>query len=382
MIDSSGKVLNSLTFLYYPNGLIQEIQSTGGVSYNNLTEDYVYDKNDRLIRKSSTFNGQTNQRFEYSYDVLGRCISMRRYQRENPVEVKTYTYNHESVLPESEKIQPIGRQSTDVEYAYEYEDTVRTATYRISNIAAIWSCIFSTQPYYPHPEILRKKPPTLHNEMAICANNSPFWYDTIGNVSKKVVNGDTIIQLQLKVFQWSNTEENTKAFKRIQRTEIRKNGIQQLTDRDSTGRIHLQFTRLENGTYSMRQLTEFSVLKRPEICHTYAIYQLYVPQLRTSTYYNTLGLVDSIVSPSSETTVFHYNSQQQLAEQKKVYSSKFTSTTLYTYNANGQLIRETLFSNDGSISSDRHLTYEGKKLKQVTSSMPAPNHTFRFMYEK
>lgn len=381
LIDSVGKVLNTSNLHYYPNGLIQEVQSMGGISHNNLTEDYEYDKNDRLIRKRSTFNGQENHLFVYEYDPQGRCISMQRYQRGTLEETKTYDYNKENTQPESERIQPIGRQSNNDEYEYEYEDTVRTATYRVSTTATIWPCLFVTQPHYPRPEILRKAPPTLYNEMAICANNAPFWYNAIGKPSEKVVNGDTIVQQKLQVIQWSEDGVTPKVVAHIQRTEIRRNGIQELTDRDSTGRIQLQFTRLENGTYSMRKLTEFNVLKRPEIQQTYTVWQVYTPQLMAITYYNAVGLEDSIVSPTSHTTYFYYNNQRQLVERKMDYTSGFISTTVYGYNANGQLIRETMFSTDGSISSDRHLTYEGKKLKQVTSSMPAPVHTYRFYYE-
>lgn len=382
LIDSTGKTIYTGQFHYNTDGLIHEITSFSGSSANNLNEYYTYDKNDRLITKHSTFNGQENQRTEFLYDSLGRNAGFKRFYQGKLQESTAYSYNGRSSTPESERTQHQIYNTGSLHRMYEYTDTMRTAVYSVTYSAVILPDLFATQPRYRTPELLWEKPPTALRPDNL-AFEAPFWYDTIGKPLKKVVGTDTIITMKLAVYRWMMDESDPQPTTVIQRTEVLRNGLQQLTDRDSTGRIQVQLTRISDGSYEFKKLESYTVSESPIIRKTYAMVQLYSSQPIEISYYNTAGLVDSIrKSGAAEVTQFRYDAKNKLIEKVTRYSSNFISTTLYVYNSDGQLIRETLFSTDGSISNDRHYTYEHKKLKQVTSSMPAPVQTYRFYYEK
>lgn len=382
LIDSTGKLFHTTRFHYYNNGLIREILASGGKSENNLNEFYEYNSKGLLITKHSTFNGQENQRTDYTYDELGRCISSKRFYRGDLQESSNFQYNGKSLHPKSEENIHKVYQNDTLERQFEYIDTNRMATYIIHRTSAVPAFLFASSARRPGPEPLWKKPPVRHHH-DLYSTDDLFWYDTLETPTKQVSNGDTIVTLKLGIFRWMMDESDPQMTTTIVRTEIRHNGIKRLTDCDSNGRVHLQVQRLQDGSFSIKRLDQFTNLNQPGLRKTYVVRQLYSPQLVSNAYYNSKGMVDSITTiGAQEITTFRYDAENRLTEKKVHYSSNFISTTLYAYNSEGQLVRETLFSTDGSISNDRHYTYEDKKLKQVTSSMPAPAQTYRFYYEK
>ena len=382
LFDSTGKLFHTTLFHYNNDGLIREIQALGGKSENNLNEFYEYNSKGLLITKQSTFNGQENQRTDYTYDELGRCIGSKRFYHGDLQESNNFQYHGKSLNPESEENIHKVYQNNTLERQFEYSDTIRTATYSVSHSPILPERLFAGSARRPGPEPLWKKTRVMQNP-DLFSPEDLFWYDTLEKPTKQVSNGDTLVTLKLGLFRWMMDESDPQMTGTIVRTEVRHNGIKQLTDCDSSGRIHVQAQRIQDGSYTIKRLNQYTNIDQPKLRKTYFVPQLYAPQLISNAYYNSNGLVDSITTiGAQETTTFRYDTENRLTEKKVLYSSNFVSTTLYVYNAEGQLIRETLFSNDGSISNDRHYTYVNKKLKQVTSSMPAPGQTYRFYYEK